>query len=107
MDISPFPALSGTTITEKFDCHNCEHPTRPPKALASDPGMEGTRSYGGRGLCTPCYRTAEGLSSRRRVKPKAGSSPAMQEYAQVTLDLFMERRRQRLNAGSASRRVSA
>lgn len=88
---------------EPFDCLLCGNLTRPPKRRATEPGMEGTRSYGGRGCCTSCYEGSKG--KRRQYNLSAADKPFEDvelEYTRVTLQSFLERRRQRLGAGSTS-----
>lgn len=86
---------------EPFDCLLCGHLTRPPKRRATEPGMEGTRSYGGRGCCASCY---EGSKGQRRKYNLSVTDEAFEdtrlEYTRTALQSFLERRRQRLSAGS-------
>lgn len=91
--------------TEIFPCKNCEHPTRPPRVRADEPGMQGTTSYGGRGLCSGCYRAWGKSNGGKRKQYNLPAKPAkdvLQDYTAHTLQTFLQRRRARLQAGSTA-----
>lgn len=91
-------------FTAPFLCGgSCNQMVRPPRRTEDEPGMEGTRSYGGRGLCTPCYAGVQDQAPRKKRRVH----PAMQAYTEHTLNVFLQRRMERLNAGSTAQRVNA
>lgn len=94
-------------FTEPFPCFLCGTKTRPPKARAHEPGMEGTRSYGGRGCCTSCYQKSKAQLPRRAYNQPHSPTPlddVFMEHTRKALEHFLQRRRERLLSGSTGGR---